>query len=107
MVEEKKIFWTSLSLTALLLLIIRPLALFEADFQLSFAALLGLHYGKLGIMMLPKMPYWLRTLLAPALGAHATVSPLSLWHFYQTPVWGFLLNLYVVPAMGTVFNRGD
>lgn len=106
MVGREEDFLTSLSLTALLLLIIRPLALFEAGFQLSFAALLGLHYGKLGIMILPKIPYWLRTLLAPALGAHATVSPLSLWHFYQTPVWGFLLNLYVVPAMGTVLTAG-
>lgn len=94
---------TLLAVTALILLMKRPLYLLHAGFCLSFGAILGLHYGQFWIMMLPGIPYRLRKILAPTLGVTLFTLPLSLWFFYQVSLWSFLLNLCVLPAMSLLF----
>lgn len=95
--EEDEI--TTLALTAGILLLIEPLYLLDAGFCLSFAALLGMRYGKLMIMALSWIPYRLRRVLAPSLGITLATLPLSLWFFSRTSVLGFLLNFWVIPMM--------
>ncbi len=89
----------TLALTAAILLIKQPLYVLDAGFCLSFAALLGMRYGKILLMSIPLIPYRLRRGLASSAGISFATMPLSLWFFYETAVYGFILNFWVIPAM--------
>jgi competence protein ComEC len=88
----------------LLILLVNPLALFGASFQLSFAGVAAL------ILV---MPYWQkrcrhwpaakRWLLLPALvtlSATLGTVPIALWHFHLLPPAAVLNNLFAVPLIG-------
>ncbi len=89
----------TLAVTAGILLIIQPLYVLDAGFTLSFAALLGMRYGRILLMSSRWIPYRLRRILAPSLGISFATMPLSLWFFYETSIYGFMLNFWVIPAM--------
>lgn len=93
---------TTLALTAGILLIIQPLYLLDAGFCLSFGAILGMRYGGIVLMSVRVIPYRLRRILASSMGIQLVTLPLSLWFFSETSVYGFILNFWVVPAMGLV-----
>ena len=93
---------TTLALTAGILVIKQPLYLLDAGFCLSFAALLGMRYGKIVLMSVRWIPYRVRRLFASSAGIAMATMPLSLWFFYETSVYGFLLNFWVVPMMELV-----
>lgn len=97
---------TTLALTAGILLLIQPLYLLEAGFWLSFSAVLALRYGRVWIMSLPFLPYRIRRKIAASLAVSLMVTPISLWFFYQSSIWGFVLNFWVLPAMGAVIPIG-
>ncbi len=89
----------TLALTAGILLVIQPLYVQDAGFSLSFAALLGMRYGKILLMSVQWIPYRLRRGLASSVGISFATIPLSLWFFYESSVYGFILNFWVIPAM--------
>lgn len=89
----------TLALTAGILLIKQPLYVMDAGFSLSFAALLGMRYGRILLMSIRWIPYRLRRILAPSMGISFVTIPLSLWFFYEASVYGFILNIWVIPAM--------
>ncbi len=92
-----------LATVALALLVISPLSLFDASFQLSMSGVLSL------IVWLPRWqkpfadrPAWQRgTLLAAMTSLAATLgtAPFSLWHFHQVAPAGLVANLLAVPAV--------
>ena len=90
-----------LSLVAVVLLVVKPLWLFDIGFQLSFAASLGLVY------LLPKckdlfcrvLPEWLGEGLAVTMAAQLAVLPLQLGYFHQLSMISFLSNLLLLPLL--------
>ena len=98
---------SSLSLAFLLLLCFQPFLLFHAGFQLSFAALLPLSLPK--GQRSRRLPHsrgqlqMLLSLLLTALSGSLRLSlfliPLMLWHFFQFPLYGAALNLFLLPLL--------
>ena len=97
-----------LDLTALLMLLIRPLYLFEVGFQLSFMAMTAI------LWMMPYLETFLlhrihhpvliffANLLCLSLIAQLGTSPLVLLHFGVFPCYFLLTNLIVVPCLSIV-----
>ncbi|MCR5420942.1 MAG: ComEC/Rec2 family competence protein [Lachnospiraceae bacterium] len=120
---------TSASVAAVLMLIFDPNYLYEASFILSFCAVLGIGLiypsvrgivlyllGKDRILLLHRSDKrWvrfvmgvLRTLLFSA-SIQLGIIPVTMWFYYQIPVYGIFINLIVVPLatfllMGSVLT---
>lgn len=97
---------SALSLAALLLAGKQPFSITQSGFQLSFGAVLGI--GIVGRAMekgLELKKGWMKGLAVSAAVQLAT-GPVVLWHYFQIPVYGVLLNLAVVPLMGYVVVSG-
>src|SRR2546422_3000915 len=84
----------ALAFAALALLVSQPLLLFDAGFQLSFAATWGLVYvAPVLATRLSGLPRALRSLFAMTAAAQIAVVPLLAYHFLQISVAGFVANL--------------
>lgn len=98
---------TALSLAAAFLLAEQPLYIYQAGFWLSFGAVFGI--GAFSDMVKPdveniKNKTLRQTLLAlsGSLSIFLVHFPLLLCFYYEFPVYSFLLNLIVIPAMGAL-----
>ena len=89
--ERNKEFYTSLSLSALILLIVDPRTLFDIGFQLSFAATWALVY--IAPVLEKKMPQLLAISLAPIMAT----SPIIAFYFSQLSFGAIISNLLVLP----------
>ncbi len=101
--------WNVLPASACILLVYNPYFLFNAGFQLSYAAVAGMvfFYPRL-YKMFPPMPRWRDELLQVFLvgvAAQLGTLPLSLYYFNQFPVY-FWLAGWVVVFVGAVFLWG-
>ncbi len=97
---------SALSLAALLLAWGNPFLITQSGFQLSFGAVLGI--GLLGEAfgrILSAGKGWQKTLLV-SLSIQLMTGPIVLYHYFQYPVYGIVLNLLVVPLMGYVVLSG-
>ncbi|HEX2899075.1 MAG TPA: ComEC/Rec2 family competence protein, partial [Bacteroidia bacterium] len=117
MLDLSQAFWSknnslnALATSALLFLAFDPQSLFTPDFQLSYAAVLGilllqnpiLHYIHL---RLPKFPKLIGSALAVTLAAQAATTPLVAWHFHSFPTYFLLANLLVLPLVTLVVQIG-
>lgn len=93
--------YNTLAVAACVLLLIDPYSLFDAGFQLSFLAVLGIAY------LQPKIAAWwnpsgrvarrVRDGLSVALAAQVSTAPLTLYYFHQFPVHFLFANLLAVP----------
>lgn len=97
---------SSLSLAAILILSESPYSLYQAGFQLSFGAVLGI------CMVSPRFTeaFAGENPIAKAvfanLGIQFTTLPLILYYYYEVPVYSLLLNLILVPFMSLVVFSG-
>jgi len=97
----------ALAFAALALLVSQPLLLFDAGFQLSFAATWGLVYvAPVLATRLSALPRALRALFAMTAAAQIAVVPLLAYHFLQISVVGFVANLAVVPLVALLVPAG-
>lgn len=95
----------TLSLTALLMLLVRPLYLFDVGFQLSFMAMAVIlwlvpHFELL-IFRYAKHPIaaYFMGIVGMSIAAQLGTFPLVLYHFGSFPVYFLLTNLLVIPAL--------
>lgn len=103
---------SAMSLSAVFLLINSPYYLFYSGFLLSFGCICGV-----GIVLPcleqifslkkqnPKHKKWSVTLanaLAGSLAIQMATLPITLYFFYEIPVYGILLNLIALPALSVV-----
>lgn len=116
-IDLGKAFWqksnslNALAASALLFLAWDPQALFSPDFQLSYAAVLGilllqnpiLHYFHLRMKWLPK---GIAAAMAVTLAAQAATTPLVAWHFQSFPTYFLLANMLVLPLVTLVVQIG-
>lgn len=89
--ERQKEFYTSLALSAFILLLIDPNNLFDIGFQLSFAATWALVY--IAPVLGKKVPSLLAISLAPILAT----SPIITFNFSQVSIGAIFSNLLVLP----------
>jgi competence protein ComEC len=107
-VRRKSNLLNSLALAALVLLLIRPTELFEAGWQLSFAAVLGilLLEEPIEFFLREKLPRWLSSAIAVSISAWLATVGIMLYHFYTiqwlTSVW----TVIVSPLIGLLSFLG-
>lgn len=114
------------SLTAFIMIIIRPAAIFEAGFQLSFLAVAGiiLLYPPLRILFqsdrtqgtgkVPDRPYrviqivlrWILRMVAVSMAAQISTLPLCILYFNQFAPASVLSNLLVIPLATVILFVG-
>ena len=102
----------TLGVAAVIILIIRPAALFDVGFQLSFAAVGAL------VTLTPLMNYripeawqrqpvnWVLSMTAVSIAATLGTAPVLLYHFGRVPLAGLLLNLAAIPATAVALFGG-
>ncbi len=103
---------TALAVAAVWILIENPRYVFHAGFQLSFGAIIGLGcvapaleivFGKAG------RKGWIHKLRQSVYGSMAVTIvtlPVVLYHYFEYSVYSILLNLLVLPTVGTVVGSG-
>ena len=93
-----------------ILLVINPMLLFQAGFQMSYAAVFSIVwlYPLLQKLWFPKN--WIINkvwqLLSVSIAAQLGVLPISLFYFHQFPGLFFISNLLVVPFLGLILGMG-
>lgn len=93
-----------------ILLVINPMLLFQAGFQMSYAAVFSIVwlYPLLQNLWFPKnrilKKIW--QLLSVSIAAQLGVLPISLFYFHQFPGLFFVSNLLVVPFLGLILGMG-
>lgn len=105
-VDRRKDFYNALALAALAWLLYRPLALFDAGFQLSFAAALGIYYlNPAADKLLSFLPDWRSIVTVPLVAQLALLPPLA-YHFGTVSLVSLLANIPVVFAAGAIIILG-
>ena len=95
------------ALCGLLILIVNPMQLYQAGFQLSFAAAFGISYfgRELELMKLNKGKTFAERMMVSLLSGLTTqllTAPIILNCFYELPVYAVLLNLPVIGLLSFV-----
>ncbi|NOZ60040.1 MAG: DNA internalization-related competence protein ComEC/Rec2 [Calditrichaeota bacterium] len=110
--------WNVISAAALIILLIHPQDLFQASFQLSFAAVIAIIYGyqKLKILFeksalfrkltVGKFGNSIGTLFLVSLSAQLGTLPLTVYYFHRVPLIAVFMNLIVIPLVGVVIAYG-
>ena len=109
LLEREVSLWNSLAAAALILLLWRPMDLWDAGLQLTFAAtaaLLAFTEPFTSALTRVRLPRWLAAALAVSLAAQLGVTPLMVFHFNQLSLIGVLANLFVVPLAGLATTLG-
>ncbi len=107
---------SALALSAILLLVDSPRFLFYSGFLLSYGCVLGLClvYPRLSAVLRPDRkkkaaPARLLALLdalSASLSIFLATLPLTMYFFYEVPVYGIFLNLLIIPGLALVLLSG-
>lgn len=93
--------YNSIAASAMLLLLINPLMLFDVGFQLSYLAVIGIVYYYpiiyKTLYVKNKILDKIWALTAVGISAQITTFPLSLYYFHQFPTYFLLTGLIVIP----------
>lgn len=102
LLERKPDLLHSLSLSALIILVINSQELFDVGFQLSFMAVLGIYWLNQPILDLLPFPRNVLTkiicnTLSMTLSAQFSTLPIVLYYFHQFSFISFVSNIFIVP----------
>ncbi len=102
--------YNSLALSMLILLLARPMFLFDVGFQLSYIAVFAIvwlqpMYKKARVSKYLAVNYAIDTVLI-SLAAQIGVLPLSLYYFNQFPLLFLVANLVVIPLSNVILVLG-
>lgn len=98
---------TSLSAALLIILLLNPLDLFDAGFQLSFGAVMGIYIlDPVCTKWFVKLPRWIRQSLSITVAAQLGVLPITIFYFNKLSLISPLANLLIVPISGIVMLLG-
>lgn len=98
------------SLTAFIMILSRPAAVFEAGFQLSFAAVTGIFFMYNRFLAL--FPFtgilgrWVSRLVSVSLAAQLATMPLAVYYFHKVAPASVLSNLVVIPLATGILYTG-
>ncbi|EAR11813.1 competence protein [Polaribacter irgensii 23-P] len=100
----------SLISSMLLLLIVKPMFLFDVGFQLSYLAVFGIVWlqPKLVVLYSPRFiisrKIW--QLITVSIAAQAGILPLSIYYFHQFPGLFIVSNVVIIPFLGFILMGG-
>lgn len=96
----------SLGIAATALLWDNPYLLWDAGFQFSFAAIIGVAWvGRSGnVGELPWRKKWEKLYISVAI--QLTTLPLVAWYYYEIPLYALVMNLLILPMMGILLGLG-
>ncbi|MFN7044663.1 MAG: ComEC/Rec2 family competence protein [Flavobacterium sp.] len=108
--NQSKAIYNALAISAFLILLVKPNAIFDIGFQLSYAAVLSIvlfqpFYKKFYFSENKIVVYFTDTILV-SLAAQIGVLPLSLYYFNQLPLLFLLANLVIIPLSSLVLIVG-
>ncbi|MEJ2594268.1 MAG: ComEC/Rec2 family competence protein [bacterium] len=99
--ERERDAYNTLAASAMLMLVIDPLLIFNIGFQLSYAAVVGIlafHRPIYGLLYLKnKVLDKLWSVFVLSLAAQLGTFPLSVHYFHFFPTWFWLTNLFLFP----------
>ena len=104
--HRDKMSVNTLVFTALLVLIVSPLSLFDIGFQMSYLAVFAIllivplseRLFPVGYLMTHRVIKWLWGMVAVSCAAQIGVAPLIAYYFGRLPVYFLLTNFIVIPA---------
>ncbi|MDD2381548.1 MAG: ComEC/Rec2 family competence protein [Mariniphaga sp.] len=109
-IKKRSNIYNTLAASAFLLLLINPNDLYEVGFQLSYAAVFGIvflqevmnrfFYFKNSILR------YVSGLLTVTTSAQVITFPLIAYYFHQFPIYSWLSNLIVIPAVTILIPLG-
>ncbi len=108
--RRKGISYNVLACAAFMMLLYNPAYLFQAGFQFSFLALIGIMFFYKRINNRIKSKYgiinkiW--SLIALSLSAQLLVSPLAIFYFHKLPLYFWLTGIITVPFAGLILSAG-
>ncbi|WP_419901589.1 ComEC/Rec2 family competence protein [Kiloniella sp.] len=107
--DRQAISMRTVSVAALVLLILTPEVLISASFQLSFAAVIALvavfeYYDQRerSKSFMGRVLAGLKVTIICSFVASLATAPFVLYHFHSLPLYGILANLFAVPFTGLV-----
>ena len=95
---------SAMSVSVIVILWDSPGALYTASFQLSFAAAYGA--SVLAVLLRGEKESKLKNMFLFGLAIQAVTFPFTVYHFFEYPTYGFLLNPMVVPLMTVLLLCG-
>ncbi len=102
--------YNTLAVSAFFLLLFNPNNLFDAGFQLSYSAVLGIVFLQPRFEKLyssrHKIKRYLWGLLTVSVAAQIATFPVSVFYFHQFPVYFWISNMLVVPAVMVLIPLG-
>ena len=109
--ERRALTIRAVAFAAVIVLLLRPEALVQPGFQMSFAATTALIavFAALRDQNRWRLPKWLRptsALVISSLVAGLATAPIAASHFNQVPHYGLIANLVSVPLMGAIIIPG-
>jgi competence protein ComEC len=108
--NQPKAIYNALAISAFLILLVKPNAIFDIGFQLSYAAVLSIvlfqPFYKKFYFTENKIGIYLTDIILVSLAAQIGVLPLSLYYFNQLPLLFLLANLVIIPLSTTVLVGG-
>lgn len=97
---------SAMGLAAVILLWKRPYLVFQSGFQLSFCALWAI--AGPGMMLKERLGLkkeWQKG-AAVSLCIQIVLAPVTLWHYFQYPLYGMVLNLLILPFVPVLMYSG-
>lgn len=93
---------TSLSIAAIAIMLWQPLYIFDAGFLFSFGAIFAM------IFINPLLEQTLRfpKLLCPGIAIQIMLLPITMYYYFEVPLWSVLTNLIVIPFMSILLGVG-
>lgn len=102
--------YNTLAISMLIILLFKPMFLFDVGFQLSYLAVFSIVTIDPLLYKLWKTRYWLSDklwhTLTVTISAQLGIIPLSLFYFHQFPSLFFLSNLVIIPLLGIILGFG-
>jgi len=102
--------YNTLAISIFILILFKPLFLFDVGFQLSYMAVLGIVTLDPYISKLWKPKYYITKIFWETLritfSAQLGIIPISLYYFHQFPGLFFISNLLIIPFLGIILGFG-
>lgn len=107
LINRRRNLYTSLSLAALIILLINPLILYDAGFLLSFVVTFFIIYlSPIFQELFSGIADWIRRPLSVSLAAWLGIFPLSTYFFYKVSLIAIISNIVIVPLAGIAVILG-
>ena len=108
--ERPTNIYNTLAISALIIILFKPMFLFDVGFQLSYLAVFAIVAIDPLLYKLWKTKYWLLDnlwhTLTVTISAQFGIIPLSLFYFHQFPGLFFLSNLVIIPILSYILGAG-